>query len=273
MKKIIITAGFIFALAIAFNATNYLHSDPGGAPASNTGAPRATSGNETTCAQSGCHGSSLNSGPHSIALSIGGDSSAFTPGQSYSITVSIVNPTGTAAGFQLVCLDPNRANCGSFTAGTGNKVISGSGRSYLTHTNRNRRFWTFTWNAPMMAPDSVTFYFSGQETVSGSFHTYTNKFVFRKKVVVTGNSELLAKHEILLYPVPAGNQLNISLPDFSLSNEVEILSMDGRLVLNEVLPPGTATVKLDLPANMLPGNYLARVKNEKGYFNRRFVKI
>lgn len=191
------------------------------------------------------------------------------------MTVSIVNPTGSAAGFQLVCLNPAKANCGTWTNSTDNKIVTGSGRSYLTHTNRSRRFWTFTWNAPAAAsaPDSVTFYFAGQETVSGNFNTYSGKKVFRKKVVVTGTSEVLTNADFQLYPVPTTDKLNINLPNFSMTNQVEILSMNGRLVLEQTLLPGVSVAQLEMPSNMNAGQYLIRVKNERGISARRFIKI
>lgn len=275
MKKAFLTAGFVLALTIAFNSTNNVHSDPGGAPTGNTGAPKATTGTETTCARSGCHGSNLNNGPHSVALAIAGDSASYTPGQSYSMTVSVVNPTGSAAGFQLVCLNPAKANVGTWTTGTGTKIVTGSGRSYLTHTNRTRRFWTFTWNAPTAAtaPDSVTFYFASQETVSGNFNTYTGKKVFHKKVVLTGTSELVSTQDFQLFPVPTAEKLSISLPDFTLANQVEILGLDSRLLLQKDILPGISIVQLDMPTDMKPGHYFIRIRNEHGSSVKRFIKI
>lgn len=271
MKKVILTTGIAAMLFISLNSTNFVHSNPTGAPAASTGAPK-TVGTETTCARSGCHGSSLNAGPHSVDLAISGNPVSFDPGTTYTLTTSIVNATGSAGGFQMVCLDPAKASCGTFTAGTGSKLVSLSGRSYLTHSSKSRKTWTYTWKAPTTSPDSVTFYFASMETVSGTYHTYTSKKVLRK-TVVTANEDLVAAAAFTLYPVPATDRLHISTEGFSSTSQIAIFGTDGKLILKTTLVPGAQFGQIDLPVSMLPGQYVVRIQNENGMAARRFTKL
>lgn len=272
MKKVILSTGFGIALSIAIHSTNFVHSNPNGAPAGNTGAPKTT-GTETTCARSGCHGSILNAGPHSINLTIAGDPTSFDPGSTYTLTSTIVSGTGNAAGFQIVCLNPSKVSTGTWTAGTGSKATSLSGRSYLTHSSSNRKTWTYTWKAPAeaSAPDSVTFYFAGMETVSGTYRTYTGKKVFHK-TVVTANESLTTPGDFTLYPVPATRFLNLSTGGFSSITSVEIFDLEGKSVLKTSVLPGVQYGEIQLPATMKPGVYVARIQNSEGKAARRFIK-
>lgn len=182
MKKKLLTLGFAFVLFFGFQSTRYIHSNPTGAPAARTGALRATTGFEATCAQSGCHGSSLNVGPHSVSISLDGNPDTLTAGQIYPVTVKVENATGNFAGFQMVALNPAKASTGTFTVGTGTKLVTQSGRTYITHNNRNNKTWNFTWTAPTNLPDSVWFYVAAMEN-TGGFKTYTNKLRLIKNPV------------------------------------------------------------------------------------------
>ena len=183
MNKFTLALGLILASVFFFNSSRYSQSSSGGAPASYTGAPKATSGNELTCANSNCHGGSLNSGPHSVEIAFDGDPQSLVAGEIYNVTVSIPGSSATEAGFQIVCLNPAKANCGAWTAATGNKKVTGSLRTYMTHTNKNNTSWSFTWTAPASTPDSVFFYASARENAGGS-KTYTAKKKFINNVTV-----------------------------------------------------------------------------------------
>lgn len=276
MKKVLILGGLVSALTIFLNSTNYLYSEVNGAPAARTGAPRATSGNESTCAASGCHGTSLNAGPHTARIAIGGDSATYIPGVTYSITTNIVNPTGTAGGFQLVALSPARASIGTFTAAPGNKIVSAAGRAYMTHSNKNNRSWTFSWKAPAAAtaPDSVTFYAACMETVSGSYKTYTTKLVFRKKPTITAVDDIVKNGDLVVFPTMATDKISVRNPRFGqLSSQVQILGIDGKEYLKQNLSAGSEESEIQLPAGMKPGPYMVRLLNQEGIQICRIVKL
>jgi len=274
MKKILSACAAVVVLNIVLNSTSFVKSNSSGAPAGNTGAPSANTSTETTCSRSsGCHGPNLNVGPNSVAMTIAGNPASYDPGTSYTITTAIQNPTGTAAGFQTVCLSPAKANIGVFTAGTGSKLLPAGGRSYITHTDRTRRTWTYTWTAPnaATAPDSVIFYVASMEKVS-AFNTYTSKFVFYK-TINTSAENLLSISGFTLYPVPAAREINLSGGSFSTPSTVEIVSLEGRSILKKNLLPGITSEVIEFPGDMQAGQYILRMRNEKGTSAKRFTKL
>ncbi|HRH33776.1 MAG TPA: T9SS type A sorting domain-containing protein [Catalimonadaceae bacterium] len=271
MKKKLLTIGATFVLFFGIQSTRYIHSNPTGAPAAQTGAPRATTGFETTCAQSGCHGSSLNVGPNSVSITVAGNPDTLTAGQSYPITVKVENAIGNFAGFQMVALNPAKASSGTFTVGTGTKLVTQSGRSYITHSNRNNKTWNFTWKAPATLPDSVWFYVAAM-AATGGYKTYTNKLKLIKNPVVTSVNEVVSNSKWTLFPNPVQNVLNLSgFPLSEIPLTIEIIGMDGREIMKtlEISNLGTA---LQLPAGLSNGVYILQTKTNKGLYSQRFIK-
>lgn len=278
MKRILFTTATVLALSICINSTSYLHSNPTGAPAGRTGAPKSI-GSELTCAVSGCHGTTLNLGPHTVAMTITGDSASWSPDQTYGINVAIVGATGPACGFQIVALNPSKTSTGVFTnANTSTKLIAGSGRSYVTHTTKVNKNWTFNWKAPAAssAPDSVTFYLAGMENISttgNAFRTYTSSFVFRKTEVTTATDHLIASSDFQIFPVPASSHINLTLNPLQGNYVVRLVAVDGKLIREINLTPGETNLTIDLPLGMKPGVYLLQTVSPQGIATKRFIKL
>lgn len=271
MKKTYISLTLLLVLWIAVDSTRILHGNSGGSPGSRTGAPKVGGGNESTCATAGCHGTNLNNGPHNTTITIAGDPEFFEPGQTYSVTAAIVNPTGTAAGFQLVALDPALASSGTFTAGAGNKILPGT-RTYMTHTNQSNRSWTFSWTAPAAAtaPDSVTFYVATNERIGQFFVTTRNK-VFRKNVS-TSVSTPQAEAAFRIYPTVAENSLFLTGKRAGIQPvSAAIFSRTGQQVgETRSLSIGEAE---EIPVrDLTPGWYTLRVQSPAGSEIHRFIK-
>lgn len=253
--------------------TRFVHSNPQGAPAGVTGAPKALTGNENTCYQSNCHGSgTINSGPHTVSINIAGNPDTLTAGQAYSINVKIDNATGPYAGFQLVALSPSRTSIGTLSSASGNKIVSSGGRSYVTHTGRTLKSWTFTWTAPATLPDSVRFYVAGMETVSNVYRTYTTHKTLKKNPVVTAVAGSVSAKSWLVFPNPVQDVLNLknkSVDQLPLS--LEIISMDGKSVLkSESL--SASDNQIFLPRDMSPGVYMLRTNFTNGTVNQMIIK-
>ncbi len=170
------TAVLIFAL-IAY--AGYALSERGvtggyakispGPPLGFTGAP-----NEGNC--TGCHYSfPLNSSGGRVEIT--GLPASFTPGQSYTVTVTVTHPTARAWGFELTALD---ASGTSSTAGAlsvtdsattlkRDSTASGALRAYLSHNDEagiakgkaGSNSWSFVWTAPAAAVGDITFYAAG----------------------------------------------------------------------------------------------------------------
>lgn len=246
MKRVFIVFSVLTASAIFLSLTQYLHSKSNGSIVGYSGAPKATSGFESTCVS--CHGGSPNTGPHSVNVSVSGNPVGFIPGQTYTITSKVVNATGTRAGFSMVCLDPAKASCGTFTAGTGTRIMSSGGRSYINHSGSTLKTWTFTWKAPTTnVPDSVTFYMASMELIGATENTYTGKFVFRKDNTITSVPENQTTDPLFLYPNPAQNQIRFSDGPVNFS----IRSVQGTIVKEGAVNAGELVSLDGLPS----GNY------------------
>jgi uncharacterized protein (TIGR03437 family) len=92
-----------------------LLSDPGGPIAGVTGAPNLVgTGNEKTCAQSGCHGGNAPlTGPGSVRINFVG-TSTYGPNDTIRVQVVIADPNARRWGFQMTA----RSNNGKTQAGT-----------------------------------------------------------------------------------------------------------------------------------------------------------
>ncbi|MEC8106866.1 MAG: choice-of-anchor V domain-containing protein, partial [Candidatus Thermoplasmatota archaeon] len=92
----------------------------------------------------GCHGGSSSS----VSISENFPSS-YTPGQTYSIQISVSGGvSGTHGGFNV------EVSKGSLSTG-GNSGVKVSGKS-VTHTNKANRAWSFDWIAPTSGSGTVT---------------------------------------------------------------------------------------------------------------------
>ena len=258
MNKFTLALGLMLASVFFFNSSRYSQSNSGGAPAARTGAPLAAGGNEMTCTN--CHNGSLNSGPNSVDIAFDGDPQSLVAGEIYNVTVSITGSSATEAGFQIVCLNPAKATCGTWTAATGSKKVTGSLRTYMTHTNKNNTSWSFTWTAPASTPDSVFFYASARENAGGS-KTYTAKKKFINNVTDVNAQITMSSFE--LYPtVTSGSiylKMNAMLSPFG---QVNILDHMGRLVLQKTISAEEVNAQealvLDLPADAQSGLYFCQ---------------
>lgn len=126
---------------------------------------------EQTCAKSNCHTTyALNAGPGSVTISAPGLTNwNYTPGQIYTINVTIAQSGMPLFGLGFEALLGSGANAGTLTAGTGshalNATVTGNSRKTITHLldaglTSNTHTFSFTWLAPADGAD-VTFYAAG----------------------------------------------------------------------------------------------------------------
>ncbi len=160
-----------------------VNSDNGKAGA--TGSP-----GEVNCTD--CHsGTAVNAGGGSITISCPELVNwEYTPGQTYTCTVTVAEGTKPLFGFGLEALLSSGANAGTLTQGTGSTIktanISGNVRRNVVHqlnagASVGSHTWTFTWTAPATNVGNVTFYAAGNAcNANGSDagdHVYTTSQV------------------------------------------------------------------------------------------------
>ncbi len=116
-----------------------------------------------------CHvGSAVNAGSGEVRID--GVPAAYTPGATYTLTVSLSDGTASRWGFELVALDESGNGAGTITitdAARTQVSVSGN-RSYVKHTSTGTdtgqtggTSWSFDWTAPAMGTGTVFFYVSG----------------------------------------------------------------------------------------------------------------
>ena len=125
-----------------------------------------------------CHGG----GSSSVSISENFPSS-YTPGQTYSIQISVSGGvSGTHGGFNV------QVSKGSLSTG-GNSDVKVSGKS-VTHTNKANRAWSFDWIAPTSGSGTVTAGIAGLTASGGgtSGDAWTTTSVSITETVVVSNN-------------------------------------------------------------------------------------
>ncbi len=177
----------------------------GNPPNAKTGAP-----GEGNCTQ--CHSGSLNSGNGSFQISA--TPSTYTPGQVYTVTVTLSDPGQSRWGFELTALDGTDAfsqASGAFTitdgANTQLGYDAGLNREYVKQTSSGTYngtsngpvSWQVQWTAPNDATPPVTFYAAGNAANGGGSsgdYIYTTSLGLQPGAV---------------YPVPSSGPFGIAI--------------------------------------------------------------
>jgi uncharacterized repeat protein (TIGR02543 family) len=119
--------------------------------------PKGYHGESQNC--SSCHIGNLNTGNGSISLS--GLPTAYTPGQTYDLALTVLGTNSRGYGFQLIP-KANGSTSGSLEAvSSGMAIESGAAEHQGTSITGS---WNFQWTAPATDEGTVTFYASGLAT-------------------------------------------------------------------------------------------------------------
>lgn len=163
----------LFVLAtVVFLSNSGLH------PSGNTNAP-----GDSFCGN--CH--SGNGGSINGDVNISGLPSSIMPSTTYQLTVTVTNPAMNAskAGFQILALNQNNMNSGSFTNNSANSALRTQGsRIYLGHNpapnfNGNASLtWTTDWTSPVGANGDVITIYGSSVIANGNGSNNGDRSVF-----------------------------------------------------------------------------------------------
>ncbi len=216
-------------------------------PAGNTNAP-----GEGNCTS--CHSGVLNTivspfgGPLSLSISENGQpfnpNNGYTPGATYTISITASVPGITRYGFQATFINPTSLQgVGTFNPGPGTTVTSGSNnRTYVSHNNDTQapggsKTWTFNWTAPEGPNPPVVHLYITMNAANGNGNT--------------GGDQIYAFNAPLQ---PAANQ------DNSIQCQVTGNNMN-------YCPGGTITVAYQATGSFSPNNTFAlEISNPDGSF-------
>jgi hypothetical protein len=261
----------LFALSMLFGAFNgFTGTENSTGKTGASGAP-----GEVTCAS--CHsGGGAGSGSVTIAGDFTG--TEYISGQTYNMTVTVVDAGVNTFGFNLVALKDDETSAGSLTAGSSSQVLPGPlSRQNITHTSAGtsgsggQKVFNFTWTAPTDYAGQITFYVAanaanGNGNANGD-RVYTSTLQLSGAAVtsLTGN---LQESSFLISPNPVahGNVLNLSL--LSGVEQVSIIDISGRTMLR--MPVTQGSDYLQIPTAGLPkGVYIVRTESAAGAHMRR----
>lgn len=130
-----------------------------------------------------------NVGPGSVNLS--GVPSVYTPGQQYTLTVTVQQNNRHRFGFQLTAIDQNWNRAGTLApVGSDSQInldTGFGGRQYIEHTEigtlangSSSRTWAIRWAAPSADVGTVTFWFAGN--AADDDDTNQGDYIYTKRV-------------------------------------------------------------------------------------------
>lgn len=284
MKKVSLALGlFVSILILASWSVMYNSGSPCDAPlvGGHTGAP-----GETSCA--GCHAGTDNSGSASITFSIAGGVTQYTPGQVYSVTVSVTQPGSDKMGFACLALrNSNNATIGSFQLldAVRTRTFTGGSRKYVSHTpcaadvlSPGFNEWSFNWQAPASNVGNITLYLGA--LTSNHNHATTGDFTYKQSItlspaVTTGMDELKeARSFISIFPNPTDDKFEIRSAAAGKVQELQIVDIQGKILktlnTNEVLSAADrqySAKQLGLHA----GIYFLKITDEQGQSYKKLI--
>jgi hypothetical protein len=251
----------------AFTASNYY-----------TGAPSTGGGTEGTC--NTCHNSGAGTyGEPVINVSFAvGDSvvdlTAYVPGQTYRVTVAIGDGSDTApAAYGFSSQFVNEAAMPVVNAGTlanpdqSSRIAdAANGRQYAEHNSANAdSTFTFEWTAPMAGEGEIKYYVAGN-LVDG-FGSPGGDSGSTAPTIVTlaegspSGTRNFAAIEHALFPNPTNGEATLRVtPASAGSYQLNLMTLDGRVLRSQTHNLTAGTTALDVPANALkPGIYVVQL--------------
>lgn len=206
-------------------------------PLGHTGAP-----GESNCTS--CHGgTALNSGPATRSLLLNGSvPTAYVPGQTYNLSLTVNRATRVKFGFQLKVEDSNGSDAGTLISTT-NRTDLASG--YLSQTwNGNTATtsgtitWNFQWTAPAAGTGDVTFYYCSNAAnnnggTSGD-EIYTNSLTLTEQSPAFSVSGTLHYDNSALTPI-VNSQVRLLGPG-GVQVATATTNASGQYAINNVAP-------------------------------------
>jgi|GEM_PF-1049338 len=207
-----------------------------------------------------------NVGPGSVNLS--GAPAIYTPGQQYTLSVTVQQNNRHRFGFQLTALDQTGNRAGTLAPTSSDSQLNpetgAGGRQYIEHTQigttatgASSRTWVISWTAPSTDIGTVSFWFAGN--AANDDDTNQGDYIYTKHV----SSDSPSSHVTVSFEsqpgglvLPAGSQYMISWSVTGISNidnvEVRYSSDDGATfpISNQVFfttDPSVTSVNWTIP--------------------------
>lgn len=244
-----------------------------GALPENTGAP-----GELTCGRAPCHNVPVNVGAAQMSIEFSGEGQQYLADSAYLLTVKVSGQQTMRNGFQILALNEDNQNAGTWELLEPDKmkIISGIGlpnRRYVTHraAGNLQTEWTMEWKAPPADAGAVTFYASVNATNNNGLNTGDE--VYTSSIAV-GFAEpnaagIQVKPVLKIYPTLVREGFWIECPQGHAGADISVFSSGGKPVLRKKLQGGGSDY---VETNGLPpGVYIILLENAGQRALERFI--
>lgn len=165
-----------------------------------------------------------------------------------------------------MAVDSSGNSVGTITpTGTTEQIVTGNGRTYLTHTQPARSAnWNFTWLAPSAGTGKVTFYaaiYAGNNQASSKIYLNHHSFSELMPQAVKNN---IALSSVKIFPNPVSQKINIQFELLHAAQiNVSLQSLSGQSVfsLNKgAWQAGEHKLEQVIPSDIANGTYMLNVE-------------
>lgn len=275
MKKRALLFTLIAGMSYVIFSSNA--SGPAGFGTGNRTGAKASTAN---CSSGGCHSGGSGAPTMNIRVdSVGGvEITKYTPGKTYTVTVTGSHTSLTKFGFQCAVVSgtgASQVNVGAISAPPSQTAVhTASSLNILEHTSAitGTLSKSFTWTAPATDVGNVTMYLTvnavnGTGSTDGDISGNMNK-VFAAYAAPSAVANVTNDISIKAFPNPTTDVLNIQATNILGNYSVQAFDFAGRSVLNATVN-GIATIST---ANWAPGIYNVVVTGENGRKTLQVVK-
>ena len=273
----LIVVSMIMAMQ-SLDVSHNLHSSASGALAGHTGSPA----DGQSCARSGCHSSTAIPTMGLITSNI--PPTGYVPGQTYTISATATDPNRVKFGFQVSPQDASGNYLGTMQI-TDPSATKLTGIKYITHTfggtsaPGGSRTWNFDWVAPAAGTGDVTFYgafnYSNNNGSTSGDQIRTSSLTVTEDVS-TGLANSGDPYDTRIYPVPATDNINISLNLKDAADvNIDLIDLQGKMITSiisrEYHMPGDHSFSFNLPDDVVNGIYFVRISSSHGLYMKRLA--
>lgn len=243
--------------------TTPVHGNGSGAPSGKTGSP----GDGANCTQ--CHSGTPTTQAGLITSTIPG--AGYTPGQTYTITASIVSNPTVKFGFEVSPQNTSGTQMGTLVVTNSTETqLVGAGK-YITHKSAGTagtgsRTWTFNWTAPAAGSGAVTFYGAFNKTNNSG--TNSGDAIVLSSLTVQENTatsiaEENANLNVNVFPNPSSEHFTLSYELMENAKvEARLISLTGQVVkvlMDEEQVAGKTEKRFEIDPSIAKGTYFVSV--------------
>lgn len=265
-RFLLFTGAISLSIVLMSGIANLSHS-----PGKKTGSP----GDGANC--TACHAGSTQTATNWITSNI--PSSGYTPGNTYTITLTGTHSGVAKFGFEITAEDAAKTKMGTYTITNSNETQLTNAMHAVTHTangvspTNDSKSWSFDWIAPAAGSGDITFYASlnaanGNGATSGDV-IYDTHTTFTEDVTANINSSSIS-NSFTIYPNPVNNILNVkfSSPE---KYEIQISDVNGKLIIKKNMLPTASLSQLSV-SELPQGVYFIKMISSLKTFSKKFIK-